>query len=70
MMKPTEADKDAAYERGWIDSLSAHWNTGAVSHDVLYWYIQGWQRCADYRWQDRNGRGIAPDPTYRISRLS
>lgn len=67
-MKITDEEKDAAYERGWSDSLTAHFAPSRVPINVRYYYIDGWQKCADYRWRDPAGRGVAPDPTYREPR--
>lgn len=65
-LRPTTEEADAAYERGWVDSLDARLD---MSPGVdPYCYHMGWQACADYRWQDRNGRGVAPDRTYRVPR--
>jgi len=72
MTNPTTAEKetaaDAAYERGWVDSLDAWDRLSSQSMADSYWYRRGWQACANYRWQDRNGRGIAPDRAYRTPR--
>ena len=72
MKRETEAAAlaaDAAYERGWKDSLDAYARHSLIPPNDRYWYGIGWQACADYRWQDRNGRGIAPDRNYRKLRL-
>lgn len=70
--KPTaeerEAQRDAAYERGWVDSLTAHWRASCQSMDDLYYYTLGWQMCAQYRCLDPSNRGTAPDPDFRIPR--
>ena len=63
-----EARRDAAYERGWVDSLKAHWNQSRQSFDDIYYYAEGWQACADYRWADRKNLGRAPDPNFRTPR--
>lgn len=63
-----ESRRDAAYERGWVDSLRAYYARSSQAVEDIYDYAQGWHACADYRWQDRNGRGIAPDPTFRTPR--
>lgn len=63
-----EARRDAAYERGWVDSLRAYDARSCQPVDDIFDYARGWQACADYRWKDRNGRGVAPDPTYRTPR--
>jgi hypothetical protein len=55
----------AAYERGWVDSLSAYQATHSQHVEDIYDYAQGWHACAAYRWKDRSGRGVAPDPDYR-----
>lgn len=62
------AQADASYERGWRDSLDARFDMCTPPEIDRYWYNMGWQACADYRWQDRNGRGVAPDRTYRVPR--
>lgn len=62
------AEDDAAYERGWVDSLDAIDRSSLQPKDDIYWYRTGWQRCADYRWQDRTKRGVADDRTYRAPR--
>ncbi len=67
--KLTNAQRDdAAYERGWIDSLDAYDRASLVPSADRYWYKRGWDACADYRWRDRNGNGIAPDRSYRTPR--
>ena len=60
--------RDAAYERGWVDSLRAYWNSVGQAPDDIYWYAQGWRACANYRWQDHAGSGRAPDPSFRTPR--
>lgn len=55
----------AAYERGWVDSLRAYDARSCQPVDDGYDYARGWNACADYRWKDPNGRGVAPDPNYR-----
>ncbi len=62
--------RDEAYERGWVDSLSARLAMCSVPTAYRYYYRQGWDACAKYRWQDPNGRGVAPDRTFRIPRES
>jgi len=56
---------EAAYERGWVDSLRAHNALSCQPALDKYYYQRGWHDCADYRWKDPEGRGVAPDPTYR-----
>lgn len=63
-----EAQRDAAYERGWVDSLSAHWCQNGQAFEDIYYYRQGWDACAECRWQDPKNNGRAPDPTFRTPR--
>lgn len=63
-----EARRDAAYERGWVDSLRGYDARGVQSWDDNYDYARGWEACAAYRWKDPTNRGRAPDPTYRTPR--
>lgn len=62
------AAADAAYERGWIDSLDAYIRSQVVPIEQRYWYHRGWDACAKYRWTDRIRNGVAPDRTYRVPR--
>lgn len=62
------ARRDAAYERGWVDSLSAYDRTSCQPTEDIYYYRQGWDACAKYRWADPAGRGRAPDTKFRIPR--
>ena len=64
-----EARCDAAYERGWVDSLRAYFSISTQPIEDAYCYRQGWLACAAYRWADPSNRGVAPDPTYRTPRL-
>ena len=67
----TEQDKacrDAAYERGWVDSLSAFDRTSCQPTADIYDYRLGWDACANYRWKDPANRGKASDPNYREPR--
>ena len=68
MKRLTETEKDAAYERGWVDSLDAYQRISCQPFNERYYYGQGWDACAKYRWQDRNGNGVAPDRNYRTPR--
>lgn len=68
MTKLTPEQADAAYERGWVDSLDALDRTSCQPTADIYWYRTGWQACADYRWQDRCNNGVAPDRAYRTPR--
>lgn len=68
MTKTTDEAKDAAYERGWVDSLDARYGHSFEPIGTGYWYVRGWNACADYRWLDRSGRGVAPDRKYRTPR--
>ncbi len=63
-----EARRDAAYERGWVDSLTAFDARSIQPWEDIYDYARGWEACARYRWRDMAGRGVAPDPTYREPR--
>lgn len=63
-----EAQKDAAYERGWVDSLTAYDRTSQQPINDAYCYRQGWDACAKYRWEDPANNGRAPDRNYRIPR--
>lgn len=63
-----QAANNAAYERGWVDSLDARWVSSIDPMIDRYWYARGWHACADYRWRDPSGRGVAPDRDYRIAR--
>lgn len=63
-----ERQRDAAYERGWKDSLTAYYNMTNQPDDDRYDYGKGWDACAKYRWEDPANRGSAPDPNYRIPR--
>lgn len=71
-LKPTTAErekaKDAAYERGWVDSLTAYNAISFQPSGDRYWYKQGWDSCAKYRWQEPANRGRASDPNFRIPR--
>lgn len=72
MKRPLSAEQreraDAAYERGWADSLRAHSRHSGQPMEDIYWYGKGWEACAEYRWQDPANRGVAPDPHFRIPR--
>lgn len=68
MRKLTEDDRDAAYERGWLDSLRAYDNLSGQPIEERYDYAAGWHACGNYRWADPRGRGVAPDPTHRTPR--
>lgn len=63
-----EAAADAAYERGWVDSLDAYDRISLQPTDDIYWYRIGWDTCAKYRWEDPKNRGRALDRNYRIAR--
>lgn len=63
-----ESRRDAAYERGWVDSLSAYSAHTLQPIEDVWDYRQGWEACAKYRWQDPANRGRAPDPNYRTPR--
>ncbi len=63
-----EQQRDAAYERGWLDSLRAFYNTGGQPIEDVYDYVSGWEACSKYRWEDRRNRGVAPDPAFRRPR--
>lgn len=63
-----ERAADAAYERGWRDSLSAHSRHSGQPMNDIYYYGQGWDACAKYRWEDPANRGVAPDRNYRTPR--
>lgn len=69
-LKPDEREerRDAAYERGWRDSLRAHWNTNGQPFNEIYDYVSGWHACAKYRWEDPANHGRAPDPSFRTPR--
>lgn len=54
-----------AFERGWADSLRGYYAVSMQPVEDIYAYGRGWHQCADYRWADPNGRGVAPDPSYR-----
>jgi hypothetical protein len=60
-----ETRRQAAYERGWVDSLRAYQDTSSQPTEDKYDYGQGWHACANYRWAEPANRGVAPDPTYR-----
>jgi hypothetical protein len=60
--------RDAAYERGWVDSLRACQNVSQQPVEDAYDYQQGWNECAKYRWEDPANDGCAPDPNYRKPR--
>lgn len=60
-----KARRQAAYERGWTDSLRGYQATSLQHVEDIYDYAQGWHACADYRWADPTDRGVAPDPNYR-----
>jgi hypothetical protein len=64
-----EAQRDAAYERGWVDSLRAYDRISQQPMGDVYYYRQGWDVCAEYRWNDPANRGSAPDPAYRKPRI-
>lgn len=66
--KPTEDMRDAAYERGWVDSLHGVFAACVQLASDKYDYISGWHACAKYRWRDPKGRGVAPDTSYREPR--
>lgn len=63
-----ERQRDAAYERGWVDSLNAYWNSSGQPFEDIYNYHEGWEACAKYRWEDPTNNGRAPDPNYRVPR--
>lgn len=63
-----EAANDAAYERGWVDSLRAYDQQSRQPIEDAYWYRKGWDACADYRWKDPKNRGSAPDLNFRVPR--
>lgn len=63
-----EAAADAAYERGWVDSLTAYDRTSCQPIEDVYWYRRGWDACAEYRWADPANNGSAPDKNFRIPR--
>ena len=63
-----EARRDAAYERGWVDSLRAYDDRGSQPVQDIYDYARGWEACSDYRWANPYGRGVAPDPDFRTPR--
>lgn len=67
-MKLTEEQKDAAYERGWVDSLTAYFAPISIAMGEQYYYLRGWHTCADWRWEDPSRRGVALDKTYRRPR--
>jgi hypothetical protein len=67
-LEQREAQRDAAYERGWVDSLSAYDRTSMQPTTDIYYYRQGWDACADYRWADPSNRGRALDLNYRKPR--
>jgi len=54
-----------AFERGWVDSLSAYDKRAEQPIGDVFDYVKGWNACADYRWADPTGRGVAPDPAFR-----
>ena len=60
-----EARRQAAYERGWVDSLHGYQATHSQHVEDIYDYAQGWHACADYRWADPRNNGVASDETYR-----
>lgn len=66
--KMTDEQRDAAYERGWVHSLKAYAAHSGQPMDEVYYYGQGWDACAKYRWEDPSNRGTAPDPTFRVPR--
>lgn len=63
-----EERRDAAYERGWVDSLSAYAAHGLQPSEDVWDYGRGWEACAKYRWQDPANNGVAPDPNFRTPR--
>lgn len=63
-----EAQRDAAYERGWVDSLRAYWAISLQPIDDCFDYGKGWNACAKYRWADPSNNGRAPDPDFRVPR--
>jgi len=63
-----KAQRDAAYERGWVDSLIAFDRTSQQPTEDIYCYRQGWDACAEYRWKDPANRGSAPDRNFRKAR--
>lgn len=65
-----EAKRDAAYERGWVDSLRAHDRASCQPNADIYCYREGWEACAKYRWQDPSNRGRATDPGFRIPKAT
>lgn len=71
MRRTPQQDKerrDAAYERGWLDSLRAYYALSLQPLEDCYDYAAGWQACAAYRWANPANRGIAPDTSYRMPR--
>jgi hypothetical protein len=68
---PEERNKrrDAAYERGWQDSLRGYAAHSLQPIDDVYYYAQGWSECAKYRWENPANNGCAPDPNYRKPRI-
>jgi hypothetical protein len=67
---PVERERlrDDAYERGWVDSLTAYDRTSQQPSADIFYYRQGWSACADYRWSDPANNGTAPDASYRKPR--
>lgn len=63
--KLTDQDHAAAFESGWVDSLRGYFGLVLQPVEEAFDYRRGWDECAAYRWADLNGRGVAPDPTYR-----
>lgn len=63
-----EQRRDAAYERGWVDSLRGLQGHSVQPIDDVYDYARGWDACAKYRWEDPKNNGRARDPSYRIPR--
>lgn len=65
-----EKRRDAAYERGWVDSLSAYAAHSLQPIEDMFDYHKGWHACAEYRWKDPANRGVAPDPDFRTPRAA
>jgi hypothetical protein len=62
-----DARRDAAFERGWVDSLRGYYALSMEPIDDGYYYKRGWDMCTAYRWIDPKNNGVAPDPNYRPS---
>lgn len=66
LSEEVKAAREAAYQRGWTDSLTAYYGVSEQPWKDKYDYLTGWWACADKRRAETRRPAIEVDSGPRI----